>query len=591
MARFDQKAMVNTPKHSVFPLTYESIGTLRQSIAYPVVHKEIVPGDHFAINIDHIMRLAPIQSPVFDDVEIHFRAFFTPNRILDPRWKEFITGGVGLYGSSDNEIEPLRFRFPALAMGSSDLVRNDNDYFIKGGLENGGLADWLNFHIGRISDGSFSDSAADPIPIGEPYIRVGIDNYSASRLLSLGASNDTDVANSLSQECFSLLPFLGYQKIYDDWYRNERVQAERLPSIINYIGNSRTLDYAPGSAFRQEAAHVFYPFRVNYGKDRFTTGLPEPNVGGEVSFLNGVEMDVSAVGIDGNYAPLTDTTFAPQVTPRALYSADNNITDSDKSFKLIAQLAQSAQATIQQLKTQFKMYSFFMKDTYNGNRYVEFMDSHFDVRVPDATLDRAIYLGQHKVRISFGEVFQTSAGDGSADSGVLGDYAGRGASYSENAYLVNDKFLEHGQLYVIASIVPRAKYYQGVDRKFIKKDRFSYFFPEFQDIGDDQIFTKELFFSGWISDEEVDNRVFCYNARWSELKESLDEVHGDFRGNMDHYHFARVLASPPVLGSLFSQAPTINRPFSVVDEYSENYLLNARFNISASRPLMMFESF
>lgn len=599
MAYFNQKATVKTPKYSVFNLTYESIGTLRMAMAYPIVHKEILPGDHFSLNIDHIMRLAPLQSPVFDDVEIHFRAFFTPNRILDPRWKEFITGGVGLYGSSDNEIQPLSFTLPALAFA---LPRGQRATDSKYGLENGALADWLNFHVGGIAQSDvLTNPDGSPIAFGDPYL-INEDDYFASASWLIDRSGNTsDLDFVLDSTPYNILPFLGYHKIYDDWYRNERVQEEHLPLFYEALGNSRVIDYegADGpiwNSWTKKVAPVFNLFRVNYGKDRYTTGLPEPNVGGQINAISYPEPGIDIDGINVLPSPVVGSfSGSQQGSDVSLYQGpevgfgfstiDSAVSPRSPLFALV----QSAQATIQQLKTMFKFYSFFMKDTYNGNRYVEFMDSHFDVRVPDATLDRAIYLGQQKVRISFGEVFQTSNGDGSSDQGVLGDYAGRGASYSDGGYLVNDRFLEHGQLYVIASIVPRAKYYQGIDRKFIKFDRFSFFFPEFQDIGDDQLFTKELFYRG--DGASTDTEVFAYNARWTDLKESLDEVHGDFRGNMDHYHFARVFSDAPRLGSDFSEAPSNNRPFSIIDTFSENYLLNARFNIQASRPMMMFESF
>lgn len=607
MAYFNQKATVKTPKYSVFNLTYESIGTLRMAMAYPIVHKEILPGDHFSLNIDHIMRLAPLQSPVFDDVELHFRAFFTPNRILDPRWKEFITGGVGLYGSSDNEIQPLSFKLPALAFA---LPRGQRATDSKYGLENGALADWLNFHVGGIADSDdLTNPDSTPIDFGAPYLINENDSFASASWLIDHSGNTSDLDFVLDSTPYNILPFLGYHKIYDDWYRNERVQEEHLPLFYEALGNSRVIDYVGSdpvswNSWTKSVAPIFNLFRVNYGKDRYTTGLPEPNVGGEINIINdpesfeveGTKFSAAPVMFNLSGAPygsvitthvgegIPPTSGAPSLS--SMYGTAEEPYASPSPFLA---LIQSAQATIQQLKTQFKMYSFFMKDTYNGNRYVEFMDSHFDVRVPDATLDRAIYLGQLKVRISFGEVFQTSNGDGSSDQGVLGDYAGRGASYSDGGYLVNDRFLEHGQLYVIASIVPRAKYYQGIDRKFIKSDRFSFFFPEFQDIGDDQLFTKELFYRG--DGASTDTDVFAYNARWTDLKESLDEVHGDFRGNMDHYHFARVFSDAPRLGSDFSEAPSNNRPFSIIDTFSENYLLNARFNIQASRPMMMFESF
>lgn len=580
MANFDQRAVIEAPKYSRFDFPFESIGTLQMGVGTPVLHKPVIPGDEWTLSVDQIMRLAPLSSPVFDDVSLHFRAFFVPNRILDPRWKEFITGGIGLYGSSDNEIAPVSFTVRSLVSAKDEI---ENRFSQQAGVnyaysaQIGGLSDWLNFHFAYY----------DPVTGRPSYY----DNSGNDQSYVFEYDNSTE-------DAFDLLPFLGYHKIYDDWYRNERYQAERLPQIITYLNEDSADDRLYDRDLTNVASSVVNPFqlwRVNYGKDRYTTALPEPTVGGDVMygpFGPGEDAQVYyESGADSNRLFLSTIPTGQNGSGDRFYGArineDTGVVGGGSYFvDLKARVAQAAQDTIRNLKTAFKMYSFFMKDTYNGNRYVEFMDSHFDVRVPDSTLDRAIYLGDHKVRISFGEVFQTSGAAPDSGEGVLGDYAGRGAAYSDDGFLFKEKFLEHGHLYVVASIVPRAKYYQGIDRKFFKKDRFSYFFPEFQNIGDDILYSEELYYNG-----AGGFSTFGYSPRWADLKENLDEVHGDFLSSMDEYHFGRVFDDVPQVGSLFSQVPTINRPFSVTDEFSENYLINMRWRASAARPIMMFETF
>ena len=271
---------------------------------------------------------------------------------------------------------------------------------------------------------------------------------------------------------------------------------------------------------------------------------------------------------------------------------------TDVSISNAQLLANAAQATIQELKTAFRMYSFFMKDTYNGNRYVEFMESHHNVRVPDATIDRAIYLGGSTVPIQFGEVFQTSGSTGESGENALGDYAGRGVGAGAD-FLFDDTFLEHGQLYVMMSIVPNNTYFQGVDPKFLKNDRFDYFTPEFQNIGDVAILNKELYFQidGTSGDSEND-AVFGYQSRWYDLKQFNDELHGDFLpnntgegSNMSFWNFSRQFADLPKLSPEFSNVKPQNAPFAVVDEWSDNYLIDIQWNIKALRQIMYYESF
>lgn len=568
MASFDKGALVDVAKTSYFPQTYESIGTISMGIGTPVLHKEIVPKDEVSLTINDIMRLAPMQSPVFDDLSLHFRAFFCPNRILDPDWKRFITAGVGLAGSSEEEIQNLSFTIRSLVSAADPELLSEGGGVGSSCAGRGSLADWLNLH--------FAYYTPDGRPTSEFDQAEGIGDI-VNVLTYLDASD----------EPLSILPFLGYQKIFDDWYRNERVQPERLPEIVEWFkqNNTRVFDDDLSS---DEGGHLlvnpFKLWRVNYAKDRYTTALPEPTVGGDVTY---------PAGPDGDY-PVRMTR---DIAADGLSTEDNKgkvFTSYQQAYvsggsNLFVSLSSSVAATIQNLKASFKMYDFFMKDTYGGNRYVEFIKNHFDVTVPDATLDRAIYLGDTKVRVSFGEVFQTSQGDGSSDSGVLGDYSGRGAAYVNDGFMFKSFFREHGQLYVIASIVPTAKYYQGIDRKFFKSGRFDYFFPEFQNIGDDVLYTSELFNRGYDADDLKE--VFGYNSRWINMKESLDEVHGDFLDNMNDYHFGRQFLSAPQIGESFTQVPTINRPFAVTDTYSSNYLLNMQFVLGMQRPMVMHESF
>ena len=575
MASFDKGALVDVAKTSYFSQTYESIGTMRMGLATPVLHKEIVPKDEVSLSINDIMRLAPMQSPVFDDLSLHFRAFFCPNRILDPEWKRFITGGVGLAGTSDEEIKNLSFTLRSLVSCTDGELRSEGAGTGSSAAGRCSVADWLNLHfVGYDSLGYPTESIDPDIGIGEDSARLRYANTSTQEL--------------------SILPFLGYQKVFDDWYRNERVQPERLPEIHEWFkqNNTRVFD-ADNSVDDTDSVLVnpFHFWRVNYGKDRYTTALPEPTIGGDVTYPIGVDGGDYTVSVEGNpvngYKP--NSNIIGRISSSGSGAIAQVVNDRTGLSNLVVSLSSSVAATIQNLKASFKFYDFFMKDTYGGNRYVEYIQNHFDVTVPDATLDRAIYLGDTKVRVSFGEVFQTSQGDGSADSGSLGDYAGRGAAYVEDGYMFKSFFREHGQLYVIASIVPTAKYYQGIDRKFFKDGRFAYFHPEFQNIGDDVLYTSELYNTGSTSQDM--QKVFGFNSRWINMKESLDEVHGDFLDNMNDYHFGRQFLDEPQIGESFIQVPTINRPFAVTDSFSSNYLLNMQFRLGMQRPMVIHESF
>ena len=579
-SKFDQRAVFDTPSKNVFNLSYRTRLSAVMGQLIPVLNKEVLPGDRWRLGMQTLIRLAPLKAPIFDGVKADFHAFFVPNRILDPKWKQFITGGNSLSVSSgsDEEIDPLRFDVTDYL---NESVSENRGFHISG------LFDYLNLHAAKYGVN------------GSP------DGYNANGKLSA-------------------LPVLGYHKIWSDWYRNERIEAGIALGGDDFTGlyldssNPRFLKgiVADGTSWvsPSDNTNLFDQLHFrNYKKDRFTTALPEPVIGGPVTIPGGAWVGSGS----GTFAENAQVSTAPSST--SSYTSDllvnsntagtyqffhennepfsNNRLYADLQGKSFAvTISNAAQATIQELKTAFRMYSFYMKDTYNGNRYVEFMESHHNVRVPDATIDRAIYLGGTTVPIQFGEVFQTS-GATESGSNALGDYAGRGVGAKAD-FLFDDTFLEHGQLYVIMSIVPNNTYYQGIDPKFLKNDRFDYFFPEFQNIGDVAISSSELFFDTSVPTDIKDYDVFGYQSRWYDLKSFTDEIHGDFipnvngpTSNMAFWNFARYYEDTPVLSPAFSNIQPQNAPFAVLDEWSDNYYIDIQWNIKALRPIYYYESF
>lgn len=143
------------------------------------------------------------------------------------------------------------------------------------------------------------------------------------------------------------------------------------------------------------------------------------------------------------------------------------------------------------------------------------------------------------------------------------------------------------------SIVPESTYYQGVDSKFFYGDRFdSFYFPEFQNIGDAPISKYNLFYTG-SDDLFYDSQpVFGYQRRNWDLIWYPNEIHGDFlaKQGMLNWTFARTFEDYPVLGSDFSKVPSINNPFTYQDSKSQNFFTDIYFDIQALRPVERYES-
>lgn len=71
---------------SYYHLTTGEFGTL-----IPVGWWECLPHDTWRIKTSVFTRCTPLLAPVMHPVQIRLHAFFTPTRLLDPNFEDFIT--------------------------------------------------------------------------------------------------------------------------------------------------------------------------------------------------------------------------------------------------------------------------------------------------------------------------------------------------------------------------------------------------------------------------------------------------------------------------------------------------------------------
>lgn len=549
---YDPKALIKLPGRSRLDLSYRNSFTTKMGLEVPILCRRTYPGDRFRIGLTYQMQLAPMQNPVYDGLEVNFEAFFVPNRIVDMRWKEFWTGYNEYDQMTPTDLTPMTLGSLTL---TSDIADGD------------GYA-------------NYNEGVQRPIGIGSLLEFLGV-QYSSyeNGFPAYQSYSETGTTFELG---INALPILAYNRIYDDWYRNERTQKARLFNYYNYFastGRQILAEYNYNETtkewenVREDGTLGSYipltMFKRNYKKDMFTTALPEPIIGGDVHIPVNSELNASAVS--------------------GAVASGSVIEGSAGSFGLNA----LALGTIEQLKLAYKEYEYRMKDTYNGNRYVESIESHFGVRVPDSTLQRSLYLGSARDYVNFGEVYQTSSGDGTGTNGALGDYAGRGAA-SGTHRLFDETFYEPGYVFVLMCVNPISRYYQGIKRDFIRFDRDDYFSPEYQNIGDDFIHTAELYNAPVDGDSPDTNEVFGFNSRWLDMKCSYNELHGEFANpssTMFNWNFARNFEVGPVISSEFSEINPINKPFVDVSERNDNYFVDVAFDFQALRPVLAVESF
>lgn len=377
------------------------------------------------------------------------------------------------------------------------------------------------------------------------------------------------------------IPFAGYLKIYDEFYRDQNL-IEKLDVQLLDGNNNATLNTLTVNPRRRAWQH-----------DYFTSALPFTQKGAEATIPLGTSAEINYVD-DSNSSILRipGSGIAYEVddflgTGAALNEpglvADPNDASPqplqmDNSGQLVADLSTATAATINDLRQAYRLQEWLEKNARGGTRYTESIMAHFGVRSSDARLQRPEYLGGGSSPVTISEVLQTSSNDN--EPTPQANMAGHGISVGANNGF-NYYCEEHGYIFGIMSVLPKTAYQQGIPKHFRKFDKFDYFWPSFANLGEQAIQNLEIFYG------PGDNSgTFGYTPRYAEYKYIPSSVHGEFRESLDFWHMGRIFADRPALNQLFIEAIPTDRIFAVLD--AEKLYVHVHHRIKATRKMPYF---
>jgi len=368
----------------------------------------------------------------------------------------------------------------------------------------------------------------------------------------------------------SALPFRGYARIWNEWYRDQDLQTELVIDVTS--GADTTTNQTLQN--------------VAWEKDYFTSARPWTQKGPEVTVPFGVSAPVVAAspgvplftleGTGGRVLQNDGATDAVKFSGAVPGTTGPFVWDDPR---LEADLTGATAVSINELREAFAIQRYEEARARYGSRYTEYL-RYLGVRSSDARLQRPEYLGGGKQTIQFSEVLQTAVTD-SADPDIgVGELRGHGiGALRSNRY--RRFFEEHGYIFSLLSVKPKTMYAQQLPRTWNRRTKEDFFQKELQHIGQQEVLNKEVMASHGTPDG-----VFGYQDRYDEYRRAESGVAGQFRTDLDFWHYARIFASDPSLNADFVKSVPTKRVNAVTSEdvlwIMANHSIQARRLVAGS---------
>lgn len=453
---------IEMPNRSGHNLSHSNSFTGKTGTLIPVLCEELLPNDTVSLGSQLQVQLPPMVTDFYGRVDFVLEAFFVPNRLCWGGWQDFITHPTA------NPVYP---------------------------------------------EGTSVESKPTSVPCFDfSGTQTSIPVDSLLHYLDYG-----DLYSEQTDD-MSVLPCVAYHRIWDDWYRDSRVQSPLFyRSVGRQFGSWDVLRGIPFLSTLVQGESV----RIGLGS-QFTDGL---NLG-SLRQRNWVK----------DY--FTSSSPIPQAGSASEVKFDVSSTSETGAF------------SISTLRAANSLQKWMERNNLAGYRYSDQIYAQFGIYPADAIMDRCLYLGRNVQTVYNKSVYETSG----ADSGILGRKGANSQVLGEGSIVDSFTASEHGFLMVLASLVPRPVYGSGAERRNFRTKVGDFAFPLLAGMGDQAILGYEL------NGDGDDRHTVGYTDLYAEYKFRNDKTHGLLRDgqNLEKYALQRSFAynGGDTISSSFLLIPT-----------------------------------
>lgn len=467
---------VKVPNRSGFDKSHRNSGTIDCGTITPILCDEVIPGTRASLRLNLAAQLPPLVSDTYMNCKLKAEAFFVPMRLLCASFEDWFNDFPARVLSQPSQTPS--FENVTALLPVADIPGTAYDA--------GSLMDYLGF----VGDGNQVSAA----------VRI------------------------------NLLPLAAYHLVWQEWYRNPRVQNPAFSKDISNQTTFNSVAYMPSKYFYKNSSGVvnnvytgnnnfsladgvglFQTRQRNFGLDYFT--------GSRVSAQQGAPSTVSVAVPSGS----TEGTMS-----------------------------------IAALRAANSLQMFRERNNIPSPRFVDQLRARYGVSLSDGVAQRPICIGSASYDIGTNGINQT-APDGAAPG--VNPFSGVGAQYGRafaagSDFIINDFTAnEPGYILVNITLVPEVTYASGINpmfKRYIAEGSIVEMAnPLLQNVGDEPIYSYE------VSEDPSNTNIFGYQDRYSKFMFLPNIAHGLFRENesLDSFVLKRTLSGSSQQSSAFLTIP------------------------------------
>ncbi len=544
-----QDVLLKKPKFSNFDWSKKLGLTMMPGPVYPIICREMLPGQTVHTSIMHDIKTYPLQSPLYGSFRFQVAHFFVPTRLYVQAMDQ---------NRQIPDYDPSQVKFPTFQLPDVEVSSSN-------------------------------------VETGEKYLDEYPNVRKSSLLECLGIGQGTmdmrDPYMAVNQKRYCAIPVIGYYDIYRNYYANS--QEDTFPMFfwrdpVRGTANT-TVEAVDFSKLDRFIQFIVYngdspsgsPINITYGSEVFGN-LPNPITASCNVPLGGLCM--ATMRPDMFTAWLSTTKYETLVSRAAV------------TMDVSEDLPMQTSFTINQLRFANKLMQYFERQIVAGGRYDDFVEALFGVKT---SRDLCIpeLLGVQTSPIIFAEVVSTaSAGEG------LGDLGGRGYSISKSR-TVRFTASEHGYYIACATIIPNVRYSDGIPAMFYRTNLQDVYAPQFDTIGFQPVPARQMLARPLLDSQNHirdygpgNSDMVFYQPAWTEYMTDVSSSRGDLAltGQLNYwtlnrkFDFEQQNSAGAVIPTLsFSSYPLpgmFNYPFTNQAQGAENFILDLEIDCKARLP-------